>query len=102
MVGMCSPYTAVANDATSPTRVTMPITDPTALGWDMELPFVITAEKQAISDSVAFEKTRSIACPSKSGIESAISGIPETSSALTGMKPLTSIGTLAFVGHRLQ
>ena len=43
-----------------------------------------------------------MAWPSKSGIVSAILGIPATSDGDTGIIPLASIGTLAFVGQRLR
>jgi hypothetical protein len=45
---------------------------------------------------------RRIACPSKSGIERAIEGIPATSPASTGMIPSADIGTLPLSGHKLQ
>ena len=42
-----------------------------------------------------------MAWPSKSGIVSAMLRIDATSAGETGMIPLASIGTLAFVGQRL-
>ncbi len=43
-----------------------------------------------------------MACPSKSGMPRAIDGIPATSDCETGMMPLASMGTVAFVGQRLD
>ena len=60
MVEIWSPYMAVAKDATSAMHVKIPRTVPTEAACEKELPFVITAEKQPISDSVALSKIRSM------------------------------------------
>lgn len=81
--------------------VKTPRVDPTAAGWEKLAPFLMTAEKQAISVWEEFEKNRSINVPSKSGMPSAIGGMAETSEFDTGMTAPPVIGTLEFKGHRL-
>jgi len=92
---------AVKNDAIRAMNVKPPRVDPTAAGWEKLAPFLMTAEKQAISVLEEFEKNLSIKVPSKSGIPKAIGGIAETSDDDTGMTAPPVIGTLAFNGQRL-
>ena len=98
---MLTPYMAVANEENTAIAVKMPRTELTAAGWENDAPFLMTAWKQAISVCVLFENTRKVADPSKSGITSAIAGIPDTSDADTGIMASPLIGLLLFMGHRL-
>ncbi len=92
---------AVKNEARMATNVNNPSTGATLSAWEKVAPFLITAWKHPICVCVAFEKIRTDAEPSKSGICRAISGIPETSEEDTGMIASAAIGTLAFRGQRL-
>ncbi len=92
---------AVAKEARRATTVKTPRTDPIAVGCEKLAPFLITAEKQAICVCDEFENIRRKADPSKSGIDSAILGIPDTSDEETGITAPPVIGTLEFIGHRL-
>lgn len=78
-----------------------PRTEPIADGCEKLAPFLITDLKQAISVWVELEKIRMVAAPSKSGMTNAISGIPATSDAETGIVAPPVIGTSPFIGHRL-
>ena len=82
--------------------VKTPRVDPTAAGCAKLAPFLMTAEKQAMSVLEELEKNRNIKVPSKSGIPRAIGGIAETSELDTGMTAPPVIGTLAFNGHKLR
>jgi hypothetical protein len=64
-------------------------------------PFVIRVAKQPVSFCVEFENKRRMAWPSKSGMVSASSGIPATSSWLIGIMPAASIGVPAQTGQAL-
>ncbi len=75
---------------------------PTADAWAKVAPFVTTAEKQAICDCVELAKIRRIACPSKSGIVTAIAGIVATSAWAMGMIPFAEIGIDELRGQRLS
>jgi len=70
--------------------------------WAKVFPFVICATKQPISAWVELEKMRRTAWPSKSGIFSAIGGIPATSLSLMGMMPSASIDLFARTGQALS
>ncbi len=83
------------------TRIKAPRIGDMMAGCDRLAPFLMTAEKQPIWVCVEFEYRRIVAYPSKSGILSAITGIPETSDGETGMIASAVIGTLALIGHKL-
>lgn len=92
---------AVANEASIAMAVKTPRTELIAAGWENVAPFRMTAWKQPIWVLVELEKIRKVAEPSKSGMDRAIFGMPETSDCETGMMASAKIGIEAFSGHRL-